>query len=79
MEFNLQGATVTVGATNGLFAGNTYEVEVYVQDSFGAVSEARTLLTGMEEGAGWPHASSTKNISAPLCSANLHPSPPCTH
>lgn len=78
MEFNLQGATVTVGATNGLFAGNTYEVEVYVQDSFGAVSEARTSLTGMEEGAGWPHASSTKTISASLCIANLHPSPPCT-
>lgn len=54
MEFNLQGATVTVGATNGMFAGNTYEVEVYVQDSYGAVSEARTTLTGMEEGAGWP-------------------------
>lgn len=46
VELNLQGATVTVGAANGLYAGNVYEVEVFVTDSFGAVSDAETTLTG---------------------------------
>jgi hypothetical protein len=46
VELNLQGSTVTVGAANGLYAGNVYEVEVYVSDSYGAVSEAATTLTG---------------------------------
>ena len=46
VELNLQGSTDTVGAANGLYAGSVYEVEVYVSDSYGTVSEAATTLTG---------------------------------
>jgi hypothetical protein len=45
-ELKLTGPTVTLGAAQGLFAGNVYEVEVYVSDSFGAVGVAETKLTG---------------------------------
>jgi len=46
VEFKLTGPTVTVSAAQGLFAGNTYEVEVYVSDKYGAVGTAETTLTG---------------------------------
>lgn len=45
-ELKLNGPTPTVGAANGLFAGNVYEVEVYVSDTYGAVGVAETTLTG---------------------------------
>lgn len=45
-ELKLTGPSVILGAAQGLFAGNVYEVEVYVSDSFGAVGVAETTLTG---------------------------------
>jgi hypothetical protein len=45
-ELKLTGPSGTLGAAQGLFAGNVYEVEVYVADSFGAVGVAETKLTG---------------------------------
>lgn len=48
-ELHLTGAQVTLTAASGLYAGNTYEVEVFVADSNGAVSEAKTTLAGR-----WP-------------------------
>lgn len=46
VDLELTGPTVTLDAKQGLYAGNTYEVEVYVGDSYGAAAVAETTLTG---------------------------------
>eukprot|EP00775_Hariotina_reticulata_P009203 gene9203-9370_t len=45
LELKLTGPTVTLTAAQGFFAGNVYEVEVFVQDSYGINSWAETNLT----------------------------------
>jgi len=52
LELKLTGPTVTLTAAQGFFAGNVYEVEVFVQDSYGINSWAETNLTG-KGGACW--------------------------